>query len=73
MDQNSVAPNDVIGLAGALLKLLCREYPDDLRGFVNGPLFESARLAAVNDSGNSAFTQTESVGWNPHSHQNWPD
>jgi integrase len=73
MDQDRVAPNEIIGLAGALWKLLCREYPGDLSGFEHGSFLEPARLGIANDSGGSSFRQTERVGWNTSSSKNLHD
>jgi integrase len=73
MDQNSIAPNDINGLASALLELLCREYPDDLRGFENEPLLAPALPGVVSDSGNSSFRRTESAAWIPRSFRNRQD
>lgn len=73
MDQNMIAANDVIGLAGTLLKLLCREYPDDLRGFENGLLIGLARPGTASGSDNSSFMQSENVDWNAFSSWNLQD
>jgi integrase len=73
MDQNRIAPNDIVSLAGALWKLLCRDYPEDLRGFENGPLLESAQLGIARDSGNPSFRKTENVGRDTNSFRNRQD
>jgi hypothetical protein len=61
MDQERLAHNDVIGLAGALWKLLRREYADDLCGFENGQMREAARLEFFDGPKQLSGKQTNSA------------
>jgi len=63
MDQNRLAHNEVISLAGALWKLLWREYSEDLHRLESGQMRERTRFGPADAQESLTDKETERAAW----------